>query len=186
MSDIVVVETADAGRLGVLSAGQYGSTSRGWGGRGDWCSRVPRTGSRGVKVRHQFSSSSRAGAALPPAFCTWPDRAYATVMGHGLHKHDAPNAAGDDLRLEAGMPPPPLWAVKAAILAAVLVVAVPLLLLTLAALIVGALVLLVLVAAAVVVRRLRRLGAWLPGRSPRWRDEGRRNVRVIEREFHHS
>lgn len=80
----------------------------------------------------------------------------------------------------------PGWAVKAAILAAVLVVAVPLLLLTLAALIVGALVLLVLVAAAVVVRRLRRLGAWLPGRSPRWRDEGRRNVRVIEREFHHS
>lgn len=88
------------------------------------------------------------------------------------------------------MSPPPLWAVKASMLAAVLVVAVPILLLTLAALLAGVLVFLVLAAGVVAYRRLRGLGRWLGGGRPGgwrgWRDDGRRNVRVIDRGFHHS
>jgi hypothetical protein len=103
--------------------------------------------------------------------------------------------ADDDLRLVAGMPPPPLWAVKAAVLAALVVLAIPLAILGLAALLAGAFVFLLLLAAATVYRRLRGLRRWLGGgsaagrgqaRDGGWRGDGRRNVRVIDHDWHHS
>lgn len=146
----------------------------------------------GAHVAQSIEAGSHpvAGRWQCAALCTRLDRAYATVMGHSLHSHDAPDAAGDDPRLEAGAYQPPLWVVKASMLAAVLVVAVPILLLTLAAMLAGVLVFLVLAAGVVAYRRLRGLRRWLGGGRPGgwrgWRDDGRRNVRVIDRGFHHS
>jgi hypothetical protein len=119
-------------------------------------------------------------------------------MDQRLPDHDAPYPAGDDLRRAAGMHPPPMWAVKAAILAALVVLAIPLAILGLAALLAGAVVFLLLLAAATVYRRLRGLRRLLGGRrggrvsrDGRFsrggrRGDGRRNVRVIDREDPHS
>ena len=71
----------------------------------------------------------------------------------------------------------PGWVTRTALIIAILVVVLPLLLLTLAAVMVGAACLLVLGLVAQVVRFFSNLF----GGGLRSRDDGRRNVRVIER-----
>lgn len=71
----------------------------------------------------------------------------------------------------------PGWVTKTALIIATLVVVLPLLLLTLAAVVVGLACLLVLG----LVARVSRLISGLFGGGIRARDDGRRNVRVIER-----
>ena len=75
----------------------------------------------------------------------------------------------------------PNWAIKAALAAATLVVVVPIVILTLAAVLTGMVVFSFLALVAGGLRSIRSLFDFSEPSAPAPRDDGRRNVRVIQR-----